>query len=91
MNFFLQGYRVNFLTNLLQTLKYEISVVDSLSDTSELMRAVRAAQLADQDIQSLIDVLLNKQGGGVASSSTEWNKVFSTGLQGVTVVIIGDA
>ncbi|XP_078315276.1 uncharacterized protein LOC111131437 isoform X9 [Crassostrea virginica] len=49
-------------------------VQDSLSDTSELMRAVRAAQLADQDIQSLIDVLLNKQGGGVASSSTEWNK-----------------
>nr|XP_022334678.1 ribosome-binding protein 1-like isoform X12 [Crassostrea virginica] len=55
-------------------MKRSKQVQDSLSDTSELMRAVRAAQLADQDIQSLIDVLLNKQGGGVASSSTEWNK-----------------
>lgn len=46
-----------------------------MTDSSELIQAVRGAQLGDQDIQSLIEVLLNKQGGGGSSISTEWNKV----------------
>eukprot|EP00105_Crassostrea_gigas_P012748 XP_011428845.1 PREDICTED: ribosome-binding protein 1 isoform X9 [Crassostrea gigas] len=49
-------------------------VQDSLTDSSELIQAVRSAQLGDQDIQSLIEVLLNKQGGGGSSITAEWNK-----------------
>lgn len=48
---------------------------DSLTDSSELIQAVRSAQLGDQDIQSLIEILLNKQGGGGSSITAEWNKV----------------
>ncbi|XP_056022401.1 ribosome-binding protein 1-like isoform X30 [Ostrea edulis] len=48
-------------------------VQGSLADASELIMAVRTAQLGDQDTQSLIDILLNKQGGG-GSISSEWNK-----------------
>ncbi|XP_060553049.1 ribosome-binding protein 1-like isoform X9 [Ruditapes philippinarum] len=41
---------------------------------SKLIASVKSATLSDQDAQSLIDILLIKQGGSPATLSADWNK-----------------
>lgn len=46
---------------------------------SKLIASVKSANLKDSEIQTLIEILLNRQGistsGAGAASATEWNKV----------------
>ncbi|XP_053374093.1 ribosome-binding protein 1-like isoform X7 [Mercenaria mercenaria] len=41
---------------------------------SKLIASVKAASLSENDAQTLIDILLTKQGGVPAALSTDWNK-----------------
>ncbi|KAK3092583.1 hypothetical protein FSP39_004613 [Pinctada imbricata] len=59
--------------------KSKNAVNSALEDASSLMTSVRSAQLNDQDTQTLIEILLNKQGGGSSMISTEWNKKVQKG------------
>jgi len=49
----------------------------SFSESSNkiLISSVKAASLSDNETQSLINILLTKQGGSVSAATSDWNKV----------------
>jgi hypothetical protein len=55
--------------------KCKICIIFSETGNSKLIASVKSATLSDQDAQSLIDILLIKQGGSPATLSADWNKV----------------
>ena len=55
-------------------LKY-LCILFTEAGNSKLIASVKSASLSDNDAQTLIDILLTKQGGAPAALSADWNKV----------------